>query len=71
MSTKITNFTNKDGERTGCVFFDEGAQAWRISSKAEPSFQQTFPSEQLAFYFWYARFDPQTGRLRKFSSGAI
>ena len=27
MSTKITNLTNKEGETTGTVFFDEKAQA--------------------------------------------
>jgi hypothetical protein len=66
MSTKITNLANKAGEITGIVSFDENAHAWRITSKAEPSFQRKFSSEQLAFYFWYSRFDPQTGKLRHF-----
>jgi hypothetical protein len=66
MSTKITNLTNHRGETTGTVFFDEAAHSWRIASKAEPTFQRTFPHEQDAFYFWYARFDPETGKLRHF-----
>jgi hypothetical protein len=66
MSAKVTNLTNKAGETTGTVSFDEGARAWRIVSKAEPNFQRTFPSEHAAFYFWYSRFDPQTGKLRHF-----
>jgi hypothetical protein len=66
MSTKITNLANKAGEITGIVSFDENAHAWRITSNAEPSFQQTFSSKQLAFYFWYSKFDPQTGKLRHF-----
>jgi hypothetical protein len=44
--------------------FDESAQSWRITSKAEPNFQRTFAFEQAAFYFWYSRFDRQTGMLR-------
>jgi hypothetical protein len=66
MSTKITSLTNKAGETTGTVYFDESAQSWRIASEAEPDFRRTFPSEQAAFYFWYSRFDPQTGKLRHF-----
>lgn len=66
MSTKITNFTNKVGKTTGIVSFDESAHSWRIASKTEPSFQRTFPSAQAAFYFWYSRFDRQTGKLRHF-----
>jgi hypothetical protein len=66
MSTKITNLTNKAGETTGIVSFDESVQAWRITSKAEPKFQRTFPSRENAFYFWYSRFDQQTGKLRRF-----
>ena len=61
---KTTNLTNKAGEITGTVSFDENAQSWRITSKAEPKFQKTFLFEQAAFYFWYSRFDPQTGLLR-------
>ncbi len=68
MSTKTTNLTNKAGEIAGIVSFDETANTWRITSKAEPSFERAFSSEQLAFYFWYSRFDPQTGKLRHFSS---
>jgi hypothetical protein len=66
MSTKITNLTNHGGETTGTVFFDDAAHSWRLASKAEPTFQRTFPHEQDAFYFWYARFDPETGKLRHF-----
>jgi hypothetical protein len=66
MSTKITNLTNKAGETTGTVSFDESARSWLIVSKAEPNFRRTFSSEQAAFYFWYSRFDPQTGQLRHF-----
>jgi len=40
--------------------------SWRIASKAEPNFQRTFSREPEAFYFWYSKFDPQTGRLRRF-----
>ena len=66
MSTKITNLTNHRGETTGTILFDEAAHSWRIASKAEPTFRRTFPHEQDAFYFWYARFDPETGKLRHF-----
>jgi len=67
MSTKITNLTNKAGETVGTVSFDESAHAWRIASKAEPNFQRTFSRKTEAFYFWYSRFDPRTGKLRRFS----
>lgn len=66
MSTKITNLTNKAGQTTGTVSFDEIDHRWRISSKAEPKFRRTFSREQEAFYFWYSRFDPETGKLRRF-----
>jgi hypothetical protein len=66
MSVKTTNLTNKAGEATGAVSFDESVHSWRIISKAEPNFQRTFPKEQAAFYFWYSRFDSETGRLRHF-----
>ena len=66
MSTKITNFTNRGGTTTGTIFFDEATYSWRIASKAEPTFRLTFSREQEAFYFWYARFDPETGKLRRF-----
>jgi len=66
MPTKTTNLTNHKGETTGTILFDEAAHSWRIASKAEPTFQRTFPHEQDAFYFWYARFDPETGKLRQF-----
>jgi hypothetical protein len=65
-TTKTTNLTNKAGETTGTVSFDESVQSWRLTSKAEPNFQKTFPFEQAAFYCWYSRFDPQTGMLRHF-----
>jgi hypothetical protein len=66
MSAKVTNLTNKAGETTGTVSFDESARAWRITSEAEPNFRRMFPSQHAAFYFWYARFDPQTGKLGHF-----
>ena len=66
MSTNTTSFTNKAGETTGTISLDESAHSWRITSKAESNFQTTFPSAQAAFYFWYSRFDPQTGKLRHF-----
>ena len=65
MSMKTTNLTNKAGETTGTVSFDESVHSWRITSKAESNFQRTFANEQSAFYFWYSRFDPQTGMLRR------
>jgi hypothetical protein len=66
MSTRITNVSNKGGDALGTLSFDESARSWRIASKAEPNFRLTFPSAQAAFYFWYSRFDPQTGQLRHF-----
>jgi hypothetical protein len=64
MSTKTTNLTNKAGETVGTLSFDEGAHSWRIGTKAEPNFPSTFPTQQDAFYCWYTRFDPKTGKLR-------
>jgi hypothetical protein len=64
MSAKTTNLINNAGKVVGTVWFDEGTQSWRLTSKAEPDFQRTFPREQVAFYFWYSRFDTQTGKLR-------
>ena len=66
MSTKITNFTNKAGEVTGTVSFDEAAHVFRITSNAEPNFQDTFLRDHQAFYCWYSRFNPETGALRHF-----
>jgi len=66
MSTKITNLTNEAGETVATVSFDESAHSWRIASKGEPNFQRTFSREPEAFYFWYSRFDPHTGTLRRF-----
>jgi hypothetical protein len=66
MAAKITNLTNKAGEITGTVSFNESAHSWRIAPKAEPNFRRTFSREQEAFYFWYSRFDPDTGKLRHF-----
>lgn len=63
---KTTNLTNKGGETTGTISFDETSDVWRLTSKAEPNFRRTFPSETKAFYFWYSRFDQQTGKLRHF-----
>ncbi len=64
MSTKTTNLTGKDGKIFGTLVFDESGNCWRIASEAEPNFQRTFSSQQDAFYFWYSRFDPTTGKLR-------
>ncbi len=64
MSTKTTNLTTKDGKILGTLSFDESARGWHITSEAEPNFQRTFPTQQDAFYFWYSRFDPTTGKLR-------
>jgi hypothetical protein len=71
MSTKITNstkrnFTNKAGETICTISFEEATHSWHIISKAEPNFRQPFATAQAAFYFWYSRFDPQTGKLRHF-----
>jgi hypothetical protein len=66
MSAKITNLSNKGGDALATLSFDENARSWLIASKAEPNFRRTFSSEQGAFYFWYSRFDPQTGKLRHF-----
>ena len=66
MFAKITNLSNKGGDALATLSFDENARSWRIASKAEPNFRHAFPSEQAAFYFWYSRFDPQTGKLRHF-----
>jgi len=65
MPDKITNLTNKAGDVVATVSFDEDAHAWRLASKAEPTFQRMFPRYQAAFYFWYSRFDPQSGKLRR------
>lgn len=64
MSTKTTNLINKAGEVVGTVSFDESARSWRLACKAEPNFQRTFAHAHEAFYFWYSRFDPQSGKLR-------
>ena len=66
MSAKVTNLSNKTVETIGTVSFDDSARAWRVTSKSELNFRRTFPSQQAAFYFWYSRFDPQTGKLRHF-----
>jgi hypothetical protein len=66
MSMKTTDFTNKAGETTATISFDESAHSWRMTSKAEPNFQRTFAFQQAAFYFWYSRFDSLTGKLRHF-----
>ncbi|MFZ3213055.1 MAG: hypothetical protein WA188_16245 [Terriglobales bacterium] len=67
MSTKTTNLINKAAEVVGTVSFDENAQSWRLACKAEPNFQRTFVREHEAFYFWYSRFDPQSGKLRRWN----
>jgi hypothetical protein len=38
MSMKMTTLTNKAGETTGTVSFDESTHSWRIVSEAEPNF---------------------------------
>jgi len=67
VATKTTNLSNKAGEVVATISFDENAHSWRLISRAEPSFQRTFPREQAAFYFWYSRFDPQNGKLRRWN----
>ena len=62
MSAKITNFTNKAGETTGIVSFDESAHSWRIASKTEPSFQRTFPSAQAAWFMPSGMFGAKCSR---------
>jgi hypothetical protein len=69
MSMKTTNLTNKAGETTGTVSFDEGTHSWRITSKAESNFQRTFPSAQAAFYFLVLQVRPTDGQAEAFSSG--
>ena len=64
MSTNTMNLTGKEGKIFGTLSFDESGRCWRIASEAEPNFQTTFPTQQDAFYFWYSRFDPTTGKLR-------
>lgn len=64
MSTKTTTLINKAAEAVGTVSFDDSAHSWRLACNAEPDFQRTFAREQEAFYFWYSRFDPQSGKLR-------
>ena len=66
MST-IMNLSNKAGEVVATISFDENTGSWRLASKAEPDFERTFPREQAAFYFWYSRFDPQSGKLRRWN----
>jgi hypothetical protein len=64
MSTETMNLVGKEQKIFGSLSFDENAHCWRITSKTEPNFQRTFPTQQDAFYFWYSRFDPTTGKLR-------
>lgn len=64
MPIKTTKLTNKAGEVVGAVTFDENTRSWRLIAAGEPEFARAFPREQAAFYFWYSRFDPQTGKLR-------
>jgi hypothetical protein len=64
MSMGEMNLTGKEGKIFGTLSFDESGHSWRIASKAEPNFQRTFPTQQDAFYFWYSRFDPTTGKVR-------
>jgi len=64
MSTNTMNLIGKAEEVFGTLSFDESGHFWRLASEAEPNFQRTFPTQQDAFYFWYSRFDPTTGKLR-------
>jgi hypothetical protein len=64
MSTETMNLVGKEQKIFGTLSFDEGGHCWRIASGSEPNFQRTFPTQQDAFYFWYSRFDPTTGKLR-------
>jgi len=67
MSKRTTNLINKAAETVGTVSFDENVQSWRLACSAEPNFQRTFVREHEAFYFWYSRFDPQSGKLRRWN----
>jgi len=60
----LTNLANKAGEVVGTVSLDKSSHTWRLVCKAEPKFQRTFAHQQAAFYFWYSRFDPESGKLR-------
>jgi len=64
MSTRTMNLIGKEAKVFGALSFNESGHFWRIASEAEPNFQRTFSTEQDAFYFWYSRFDPTTGKLR-------
>ena len=64
MSTTTMNLTGKGEKIFGSLSFDESGHCWRIASVAQPNFQRAFSSQQEAFYFWYSRFDPTTGKLR-------
>jgi hypothetical protein len=64
MSATTMNLTGKEGKIFGTLSFEESGHCWHIDSEAEPNFQRTFSSQQDAFYFWYSRFDPTTGKLR-------
>jgi len=60
----LTNLANKAGEVVGTVSLDKSTHTWRLVCKAEPNFERTFARQQAAFYFWYSRFDPESGKLR-------
>jgi hypothetical protein len=64
MSAETMNLVGKEQKIFGTLAFDDSARCWRITSKTEPNFQRTFPTQQDAFYFWYSRFDPTSGKLR-------
>lgn len=64
MSTKTMSLTGSQQKVFGTLSFDETGNCWRIASEAEPNFQGSFSTQQDAFYFWYSRFDPSTGKLR-------
>jgi hypothetical protein len=64
MTVTRLSLTGTDGKVLGAVTCDETGGSWRIAAEAEPTFKQTFPTRQDAFYFWYSRFDPTNGHLR-------
>jgi hypothetical protein len=64
MSTETMNLVGTEQKVFGTVSFDDRAHCWHIASAPEPNFQHTFATQQDAFYFWYSRFDPTTGKLR-------
>jgi hypothetical protein len=64
MSTKTMNLTATVEKVFATLSFDESGHFWRLASEAEPNFQRRLSTQQDAFFFWYSRFDPTTGKLR-------